>query len=173
MADVAATGEVSRVAPRVPAPRLDAIDRRILRALQRDASLTIAEVADEAGLSPTPCWKRIQRLEASGVIRKRVALLDQEMLGYGVTVFVSMQIGEHSGAEIDRFADALRQMPEVLAFYRMAGDVDYLAVIVVRDMAEYDEVYRRIIASGNLRNVVSRFALERLKSETAIPVLQG
>ncbi|MGV2979044.1 Lrp/AsnC family transcriptional regulator [Camelimonas sp. ID_303_24] len=173
MVEAAVIRDIPRPAPRGPAPKLDAIDRRILRALQRDASLTIAEIADEAGLSPTPCWKRIQRLEAAGIIRKRVALLDHEMLGYGVTVFVSMQIGEHSEAEIRRFAEALRQMPEVLSFYRMAGDVDYLAVIVVRDMAEYDEVYRRIIAAGNLKNVVSRFALERLKSETAIPVIQS
>lgn len=171
MADLAIIRDSARSTPRAAAPKLDAIDRRILRALQRDASLTIAEISDEAGLSPTPCWKRIQRLEAAGVIRKRVALLDHEMLGYGVTVFVSMQIGEHSEAEIRRFADALRQMPEVLSFYRMAGDVDYLATVVVRDMAEYDEVYRRIIAAGNLKNVVSRFALERLKSETAIPVI--
>ncbi|MFC0283429.1 Lrp/AsnC family transcriptional regulator [Camelimonas abortus] len=171
MADPAATREGARPASRTPAPKLDAIDRRILRALQRDASLTIAEIADEAGLSPTPCWKRIQRLEAAGIIRKRVALLDHAMLGYGVTVFVSMQIGEHSEAEIRRFAEALRDMPEVLAFYRMAGDVDYLAIVVVRHMTEYDEVYRRIIAAGNLKNVVSRFALERLKYETAIPVI--
>ncbi|GGC54233.1 Lrp/AsnC family transcriptional regulator [Chelatococcus reniformis] len=150
--------------------KLDAIDRKILRGLQRDATVTIAALADDVGLSPTPCWKRIQRLEAVGVIRKRVALLDQDMLGIGITVFVSIQLGEHSEVEINRFAAAIGALPEVTGFFRMAGDIDYMAIVVVPDMAAYDDVYRRIIAAGNLKNVVARFALERLKSETAIPI---
>lgn len=149
---------------------LDRIDRRILVALQRDAGQTIAEIADQAGLSPSPCWKRIQRLEATGVIRKRVALVDQDSVGLAVTVFVSIQLGDHAPALIDGFARAVADMPEVTGFYRMAGDVDYLVVAVVADMAAYDELYRRIIAAGPIRNVVARFALQRLKVETALPI---
>ena len=149
---------------------LDRIDRRILVALQRDAGQTIAEIADQAGLSPSPCWKRIQRLEATGVIRKRVALVDQDSVGLAVTVFVSIQLGDHAPALIDGFARAVADMPEVTGFYRMAGDVDYLVVAVVADMADYHELYRRIIAAGPIRNVVARFALQRLKVETALPI---
>src|SRR5215207_7465927 len=105
--------------------RMDAIDRKILAVLQDDASLSVAEVGSRVGLSSTPCWKRIQRLEAEGVILKRVALVDQDKLGLGVTVFVSIETGDHSQEWLDRFASVVRAMPEVMEFHGMAGDVDY------------------------------------------------
>jgi len=149
---------------------MDAIDRKILAALQEDASLSVAEVSQRVGLSTTPCWKRIQRLEADGVIEKRVALLDPDKLGLGVTVFVSVETGDHSEAWLTRFAEVVGAMPEVMEFYRMAGDVDYMLRVVVRDIQGYDAFYKRLIAAVPLKNVTSRFAMERIKSTTALPI---
>lgn len=150
--------------------RLDAIDRKILSVLQNDASLSVAEIGDRVGLSSTPCWKRIQRLEADGVITKRVALVDQNKIGLGLTVFVSIESGDHSDAWLKKFADAVSAMPEVIEFYRMAGDVDYMLRVVVADMRSYDIFYKKLISSVPLKNVTSRFAMEKIKSVTALPV---
>jgi len=117
---------------------MDAIDRKILAVLQEDAALSVAEIGSRVGLSSTPCWKRIQRLEADGVITKRVALVDQDHLGLGITVFVSIETGDHSQQWLDRFAKVVGAMPEVMEFYRMAGDVDYMLRVVVADIAGYD-----------------------------------
>jgi Lrp/AsnC family transcriptional regulator len=149
---------------------MDATDRKILALLQEDASLSVAEIGSRVGLSSTPCWKRIQRLEASGVLIKRVALVDQDKLGLGVTVFVSIETGDHSQDWLDRFAQEVGSMPEVMEFYRMAGDVDYMLRVVVTDIAGYDAFYKRLIASVPLKNVTSRFAMERIKSTTALPI---
>ncbi|HTS39990.1 MAG TPA: Lrp/AsnC family transcriptional regulator [Xanthobacteraceae bacterium] len=150
--------------------RMDAIDRKILTTLQDDASLSVAEIGSRVGLSSTPCWKRIQRLEADGVIRKRVALIDQDKVGLGITVFVSIETGDHSQDWLDRFAEVVRAMPEVMEFHRMAGDVDYMLRVVVPDIAGYDAFYKRLIATVPLKNVTSRFAMERIKSTTALPI---
>ncbi|MGO3926810.1 Lrp/AsnC family transcriptional regulator [Rhodopseudomonas pseudopalustris] len=150
--------------------RLDAIDRKILTVLQNDASLSVAEIGDRVGLSSTPCWKRIQRLEADGVITKRVALVDQNKIGLGLTVFVSIESGDHSDAWLKTFADAVSAMPEVIEFYRMAGDVDYMLRVVVADMRSYDIFYKKLISAVPLKNVTSRFAMEKIKSVTALPV---
>lgn len=149
---------------------MDGTDRKILALLQQDASLSVAEIGSRVGLSSTPCWKRIQRLEAEGVIQKRVALLDQNKLGLGITVFVSIETGDHSGDWLDRFADLVRAMPEVMEFYRMAGDVDYMLRVVVADIQGYDAFYKRLIAAVPLKNVTSRFAMEKIKSTTALPI---
>jgi Lrp/AsnC family transcriptional regulator len=149
---------------------MDAIDRKILSALQDDASLSVAEIGSRVGLSSTPCWKRIQRLETDGVIRKRVALIDQDKVGLGITVFVSIETGDHSQDWLDRFADTVRAMPEVMEFHRMAGDVDYMLRVVVPDIAGYDAFYKRLITTVPLKNVTSRFAMERIKSTTALPI---
>jgi Lrp/AsnC family transcriptional regulator len=149
---------------------MDAIDRKILTALQDDAGLSVAEIGSRVGLSSTPCWKRIQRLETEGVIRKRVALLDPDKVGLGITVFVSIETGDHSQAWLDRFAEMVRALPEVMEFYRMAGDVDYMLRVVVPDIAGYDAFYKRLIGSIPLKNVTSRFAMERIKSTTALPI---
>ncbi|CAM5296982.1 Leucine-responsive regulatory protein OS=Afipia felis OX=1035 GN=lrp_2 PE=4 SV=1 [Afipia felis] len=150
--------------------RLDAIDRKILTVLQDDASLSVAEIGDRVGLSSTPCWKRIQRLEAEGVILRRVALVDQNKIGLGITVFVSVESGDHSDAWLNTFATAVKAMPEVMEFYRMAGDVDYMLRVVVADMQSYDVFYKKLISAVALKNVTSRFAMEKIKSVTALPV---
>ena len=150
--------------------RLDAIDRKILAVLQDDASLSVAEIGEKVGLSSTPCWKRIQRLEAEDIILRRVALVDQNKIGLGITVFVSVESNDHSEAWLKKFADAVSSMPEVMEFYRMAGDVDYMLRVVVADMQSYDAFYKKLIGTVTLKNVTSRFAMEKIKSVTALPV---
>jgi len=149
---------------------MDAIDRKILAVVQEDASLSVAEIGQRVGLSSTPCWKRLQRLEADGVITKRVAIIDPEKIGLGITVFVSVETGDHSQEWLGRFADVVNAMPEVMEFYRMAGDVDYVLRVVVPDMQSYDLFYKKLIATVPLKNVTSRFAMERIKSTTALPI---
>jgi len=149
---------------------MDAIDRKILTVLQENAALSVAEIGGRVGLSSTPCWKRIQRLEADGVIQKRVALVDQDRIGLGISVFVSVETGDHSQDWLDRFAKTVTAMPEVMEFYRMAGDVDYMLRVVVPDIAGYDAFYKRLIATVPLKNVTSRFAMEKIKSTTALPI---
>ncbi len=149
---------------------MDAIDRKILAVLQENAALSVAEIGSRVGLSSTPCWKRIQRLEADGIIQKRVALVDQDRIGLGISVFVSIETGDHSQEWLDRFAKTVTAMPEVMEFYRMAGDVDYMLRVVVPDIAGYDGFYKRLISSVPLKNVTSRFAMEKIKSTTALPI---
>ena len=151
---------------------MDAIDRKILTVLQEDASLSVAEIGDRVGLSSTPCWKRIQRLEADGVIMKRVALIAAEKIGLGITVFVSIETGDHSQDWLAKFAETVGAMPEVMEFYRMAGDVDYMLRVVVPDIAGYDTFYKKLIATVSLKNVTSRFAMEKIKSTTSLPIPQ-
>ena len=150
--------------------QLDAIDRKILLTLQEDASLSVAEIGQRVGLSSTPCWKRIQRLEAEGVIQKRVAIVDQAKVGLGITVFVSVETDDHSEGWLSNFASTVSAMPEVMEFYRMAGDVDYMLRVVVADMHAYDLFYKKLIASSPLKNVTSRFAMENIKSTTSLPI---
>ena len=149
---------------------MDTTDRKILAILQEDASLSIAEVASRVNLSQTPCWRRIQKLEDAGIIRGRVALVDPEALGLGLTAFVEIETGDHSKDWLQRFADAIAAMPEVMGFYRMAGDVDYLLQVTVANMAAYDTFYQRLIDMVPLKNVTSRFAMETVKSTTAYPL---
>ena len=149
---------------------MDTIDRKILNLLQQDASLSVAEIGRRVGLSSTPCWKRMQRLEADGIVQKRVALVDQDKIGLGVTVFVSIETPDHSQEWLERFAREVVAMPEVMEFYRMAGDVDYMLRVVVPDIQGYDTFYKRLIATVPLQNVTSRFAMEKIKSTTALPI---
>ena len=150
---------------------MDAIDRKILAVVQEDASLSVADIGQRVGLSSTPCWKRLQRLEADGVITRRVALIDPDKIGLGTTVFVSVETGDHSQDWLKRFAETVGAMPEVMEFYRMAGDVDYMLRVAVPDIAGYDAFYKRLIATVPLKNVTSRFAMERIKSTTALPIV--
>ena len=152
---------------------MDAIDRKILAVVQQDSSLSVAEIGQRVGLSSTPCWKRLQRLEADGVIMRRVALIDPEKIGLGITVFVSIETGDHSQDWLKRFAETVSSMPEVMEFYRMAGDVDYMLRVVVHDMQSYDGFYKKLIATVPLKNVTSRFAMERIKSTTALPIVEA
>lgn len=149
---------------------MDRTDFKILAILQEDSSLSVAEVAGRVNLSQTPCWRRIQKLEAAGVIERRVAILNPEAVGLGISVFVEIEAVDHSPQWLDGFAAAVGAMPEVMEVYRMAGDVDYLLRVAVGSMAEYDDFYRRLIAQVPLKNVTSRFAMERVKSTTAFPL---
>jgi Lrp/AsnC family transcriptional regulator len=149
---------------------MDVTDFKILSILQEDASLSVAEIANRVNLSQTPAWRRIQRLEEQGVIQRRVAILNPDAIGLGLAVFVEIETGDHSADWITRFASAVADMPEVMEVYRMAGDVDYLLRIAVSDMAAYDAFYRRLIELVPLKNVTSRFAMERVKSTTSYPL---
>jgi Lrp/AsnC family transcriptional regulator len=149
---------------------LDSIDRRILRELQADATIPIAELADRAGLSQTPCWKRVKRLTEAGVITRRVALLDGEKLDLGLVVFVAIKTSRHDQDWLDAFAKGAASLPEVVEFYRMSGDTDYLLKVVVRDIAAYDAFYKRLIAAAPLQDVSSSFAMEQIKFTTALPL---
>ncbi len=143
---------------------LDRVDREILRLLAVDAALSLAEIADKVGLTPTPCWKRIRRMEQDGIILGRVARLDAARLGLGVSVFVAVETADHSADWLDRFAGVIDSTPEIVDAWRMSGDVDYLLHVVVPDIAAYDGFYRKLIARLPLRNVTSRFAMERMKA---------
>ena len=149
---------------------MDEFDKRILACLQKDASLPLAEIAERVGLSSTPCWRRIQNLEKAGVIDGRVALLDPAKLNVGVTVFVALKTRKHSQDWLETFAAHVDSIDEVVEFYRMSGDVDYMLRVVVPDIAAYDEVYKRLIAVGGLSDVSSSFAMERIKYTTELPL---
>ena len=149
---------------------LDAIDKRILALVQVDASMAIGQIAFKVGLSQTPCWKRLHRLEETGYIKRRVALLDQRRLGLGLTAFVSIEVGEHAAQAQEALVAGLTAMPEVMDVYRMAGDIDYMLRVVVPDTAAFDAFYKKLVALAPLKSVKSRFALEGLKAETALPI---
>ena len=149
---------------------MDKIDRKLLALLQADSTQSIAAMADQVGLSQTPCWKRIQRLEADGVILRRVALLSAEKLGLGLTVFVSIEAGDHSPSWLGGFAALVGACPEVVEVHRMAGDIDYMLRVVVADIAAYDGFYKRLIAAVPIKNVSSRFSMEQVKFTTALPI---
>lgn len=150
--------------------KLDAIDCRLLELLQADAELPIAELAAKVGLSQTPCWRRVQKLREAGVIKGNVALVDARQINLGVTVFVSVRTATHSQAWLDKFKAAVQAIPEVVEFYRMSGEVDYLLRVVVPDIAGYDRVYKRLIADTQLFDVSSSFAMEEIKFTTALPL---
>ena len=149
---------------------LDLIDRKIVAELMRDSTLPIAQIADKAGLSQTPCWKRIQKLEALGVLTGRVALADPAKLGFGLTIFVGIEAPDHSPDWREAFARAVDSIPEIMEVYRMAGELDYLLRIAVADMAAYDALYKRLTDAVPIKNVTSHFAMERMKFTTAYPV---
>lgn len=149
---------------------MDAFDRKILKILQEDATLPVAQIAERVGLSTTPCWRRIQNLEKAGVIRGRVALVDADKLNVGTTVFARVKTNRHNYEWLESFAKAVAEIEEVVEFYRMSGDIDYLLRIVVPDIASYDAVYKRLIKAADLSDVSSSFAMERIKYTTALPV---
>lgn len=149
---------------------LDDLDIKILGILQADCTLPVAEIGKKVGLSTTPCWRRIQKLEETGVIRRRVAVLDPQQVNVGVTVFVSIKTDQHSLEWLERFHAAVVDFPEVVEFYRMSGDVDYLLRVVVPDIAAYDGFYKRLISRIDISKVSSAFAMERIKSTTELPL---
>jgi Lrp/AsnC family transcriptional regulator len=149
---------------------VDKLDKRILELLQKNGELTAAEIADKVGLSKAPCWRRICKLQESGVIKQTVALLDARALNVGTTVFVPIRTANHSAAWFDKFVKAVREVPEVVEIYRMSGEVDYLMRIVVPDIEGYDVVYKRLIAAVDFLDVSASFALETIKYTTALPL---
>jgi len=149
---------------------MDVIDKKILGILQNDTTQAVAEIAKQVGLSTTPCWRRIQKMEKAEIIRSRVALLDAEKLNAGVTVFVSIKTDKHDAAWYENFSRSVNAFPEVVEFYRMSGDIDYLLRVVVPDIAAYDGFYQRLIAEVELYDVSSSFSMEQIKYTTALPL---
>ena len=149
---------------------LDDKDRKILSLLQQDATTPINEIADAVGLSVSPCWRRIQKLDEHGYVERRVALLSPDKMNVGVTVFVNIRTNRHSEEWLDKFCKAAMRIPEIIDIYRMSGHIDYLLRVVVPDVAAFDTVYKRIIKISDIHDVTSSFALERIKSTTALPV---
>ena len=149
---------------------MDRIDLKIIDLIQHDATLSTVEIATQVGLSTTPCWRRIQNLEKQGVITGRVALLDREQLNVGVDVFVAIRTNQHNDRWFEAFSAAVVAFPEVIEFYRMSGEIDYLMRVVVPDIAAYDAFYKRLIQHADLSDVSSSFAMERIKYTTALPL---
>jgi Lrp/AsnC family transcriptional regulator len=157
------------MAPRKPVS-LDAADLRILGVLQEDGSLSVAAVAERVNLSSNACWRRIKRLEDERVIKRRVALVDAEAIGVGVTVFVNVRASEHTDEWFQAFSQAVCDLPQVVEFYRMSGEVDYLLKVQVSSISDYDAVYQRLVRSVRLTDVSSAFAMEEVKHTTAVPL---
>ena len=149
---------------------MDRIDKAILSLLQRDTTMPVAELGRRVGLSTTPCWRRIQKMEEDGVIRGRVAVLDPAKVNANVTVFVSVRTASHEGEWLRRFSEVVAEFPEVVEFYRMSGEVDYLLRVVVPDIAAYDAFYKRLIARIEIADVSSSFAMEQIKYTTELPL---
>jgi len=149
---------------------MDKIDRNILKLLQEDATLSTADIAESVGLSTTPCWRRIQRLEESGVIRKKVALLSRDKLNLGVNVFVAVKTNQHNWQWLAKFSEAVNKFPEVVEFYRMAGESDYLLRVVVPDIPAFDTFYKKLVQTTDLSDVSSSFAMEQIKYTTSLPL---
>ena len=149
---------------------MERIDKAILGLLQHDSTMPVAEVGRRVGLSTTPCWRRIQRMEEEGVIRGRVAVLDPQKVNAGVTVFVFVRTSSHEVEWLKRFSEIVSRFPEVVEFYRMSGEVDYLLRVVVPDIAAYDDFYKRLIAKIEISDVSSSFAMEQIKYTTELPL---
>lgn len=149
--------------------KLDQIDKRILDSLQADASISISDIADKVGLSTNPCWRRIKRLEDEGVILKRVALLDPETVGLGITVFVSVRTTKHTQSWLESFMRAVHKIPELSECHRLTGNDDYLLKVQVQNVAHFDKVYKKLVELvPNLTDVSSRFSMETVKSTTSL-----
>ncbi|MCO5134261.1 MAG: Lrp/AsnC family transcriptional regulator [Phyllobacteriaceae bacterium] len=149
---------------------MDRTDRKILSILQEDATMPVADIARKVGLSTTPCWRRIQKLEEDKVIERRVAVLNPGKVNVGVTVFVSIRTDKHNAEWLKRFSEVISKMPEVVGFYRMSGQIDYLLKVVVPDIAAYDAVYKRLVSDIEIEDVSSTFAMERIKDTMTLPL---
>ena len=149
---------------------MDKIDKKILNLLQKDSQLSTAEIAEAVGLSTTPCWRRIQKLEQTGVIADRVVLLDRGKLNLDVDVFVAVKTNQHNLPWLEQFARKVSEYPEVVEFYRMAGESDYLLRVVVPDISAFDRFYKKLLQSTELSDVSSSFAMEQIKFTTRLPL---
>ena len=149
---------------------IDAVDKKLLTLLQKNADVSVAEMAELVGLTATPCWRRIQRLQQAGLITRKVALLDAPKLGLSMTVFVQIKAGRHDGKWLDEFARHASSFEEVVEFYRMSGEYDYLLKVMVTDMQCFDHFYKRLVNGIDLNDVTSSFAMEQIKYSTAMPL---
>ena len=149
---------------------MDQTDLRILRILQEDSSLPVSDVAKKVGLSASPCWKRIKRMQDEGIIKYQISVLDAERLGFGLTVFINIKTGEHSTNWLKEFSATVTAMPEVMELHRIAGDVDYMLKVIVPDMAAFDAFYKGLIGTAALTEVSSYFAMETMKETTVLPI---
>ena len=149
---------------------MDNTDLELLTLIQRDDSISLEDMAAHVGLSKTPCWRRIQKLEQQGYVRKRVALLNSDKFNLGVSVFVQVKTNQHDANWLDNFSEVVAQFPEVVEFYRMAGEYDYLLRVLVSDIKAYDEFYKRLISATSLTDVTSNFAMEQIKWTTELPL---
>jgi Lrp/AsnC family transcriptional regulator len=153
-----------------PTPTLDRVDRKILYELMHDATLPVTQLAERVGLSQTPCWKRVQKLEAAGVILGRVALVDPARIGLGLTVFVEIESADHTPEWRSAFAAVVVDYREILEVHRMAGEVDYMLKVVVSNMEAFDAFYLELTSRLACRNVTSKFSMEKVKMTTALPI---
>jgi len=149
---------------------MDRLDKMILSILQEDCTLPVADIARKVGLSTTPCWRRIQKMEEEHIIQRRVVILDPEKINVGVTVFVSIKTDRHNVEWLKRFAEIITKFPEVVGFYRMSGQVDYLLKVVVPDIAAYDVFYKKLVSDIDIEDVSSAFAMERIKDTPQMPL---
>ena len=150
---------------------IDKIDRKILNLLQSDATLSFSDLAEAVNLTTTPCWKRLKKLASAGVIQKRVALLNPEKLDLSFTAFVLVKTCDHSHEWYSQFVSTASDFPEVMEFYRMAGEYDYMMKVLVKDMQCFDTFYKKLVNSvEGISNVTSTFAMEPLKYTTALPI---
>ena len=150
---------------------LNEIDLRLIAILQQDASIAVDELASRVGLTKTPCWRRLQKLDKSGVIKRKVALLDAKLLDLSVSVFVQVKTSKHDSDWLEQFSATVSAFPEVVDFYRMSGEYDYLLRVVVKDIASYDAFYQRFIQATSLTDVTSSFAMEEIKRSTELPLI--
>jgi len=149
---------------------MDAFDKKILSILQKDCTTSVSDIAEQVGLSNSPCWRRIQTLEKSGVIKGRVALVDPEKVKVGLTVFVMVKTSHHNPEWLDQFTHIIKTFPEIMEFYRLSGDIDYLLRIVVPDMKAFDTFYKKLITQVDFFDISSSFAMEEIKFTTQLPL---
>lgn len=153
-----------------PEKPMDAFDKKILRILQQDSTLAVSHIAEQVGLSTSPCWRRIQAMEKSGIIKGRVALADPDKLNVGLTVFVMVKTNQHNPKWLEKFANIAMNFEEIVEFYRMSGEVDYLLKVVVPDMKAFDTFYKKLITEADFSDISSSFSMEEIKYTTALPV---
>ncbi len=149
---------------------LDEIDLRLLRCLQQDASISMDELAGKSNLSRNACWRRVKRMEERRIIRSRVALVDPEAVGLGLSVFVIIRTNAHEKGWLEKFEEAVRTLPEIQGAHRMSGDIDYVLRLRVASVGDYDRFYQRLIAKVPIADISASFVMEDIKDTTALPV---